>query len=714
MPILVQAEYRIGDLLVRYVAPDDRPGAWGLIVLPLEKESAAVAPREWLDSPAIRGLPAPWNRTRAWEIDPLVHVQMAGEPYPGGYAQGRTLRNSAPTQNLAVQAHTRESHGGKTRLRTTLATADGRLTCTHELAIDDATGTCEIQTTAQNTSERPLALEFLSSFSLGGLTPFATGDAPGRLRVHRFRSAWSAEGRHEVRTLEELNLERSWTGHGVRSERFGQAGSLPVNGWFPFVALEDCAAGVTWAAQLACPGTWQLEIYRRADQLALGGGGADRLAGEWLKPLQPGKAFSAPPAFLTTVAGSVDEACDRLLAAQRKRASARPSEEDALPVIFNEWCASWGRPTYDSLVALADRLEGSGVRYLVIDDGWAERPGDAFQQNGDWRVNRRAFPGGLRATTEAIRARGLVPGLWFEFEAINPGSDAWHATAHQLHRDGAPLQVGPRRFWDFRDFLAERVLARLRDDGFDYLKVDCNDSIGPGVDGPESPGENLRQHLAGVQRFFARLRADLPGLVIENCSSGGHRLEPSMLALTAMSSFSDAHETPDIPLIAANLNRLVWSAQKQIWAVLRRDDSLQRLNYSLAATFLGRMCLSGDVAALDEAAWRLVRDAISFYREVAPVIRDGVFRSTRVGSDSYQHPVGYQVVTIHDPARRKLLVVWHAFARASEIVQLLPVPGAWRVERELSGSPGTFVIEENELRGRVTEWSGGAALLTPV
>ena len=29
-----------------------------------------------------------------------------------------------------------------------------------------------------------------------------------------------------------------------------------------------------------------------------------------------------------------------------------------------------------------------------------------------------------------------------------------------------------------------------------------------------------------------------------------------MLALTAMSSFSDAHETPDIPLIAANLNIL--------------------------------------------------------------------------------------------------------------------------------------------------------------
>ena len=97
-----------------------------------------------------------------------------------------------------------------------------------------------------------------------------------------------------------------------------------------------------------------------------------------------------------------------------------------------------------------------------------------------------------------------------------------------------------------------------------------------------------------MQRFIARLRTEMPELVIENCSSGGHRLEPSMLALTSLSSFSDAHETLDIPIIAADLSRLVWSAQKQIWAVVRESDSLERVCYSLAATFLGRMCLSGD------------------------------------------------------------------------------------------------------------------------
>ncbi len=717
MPILTRAEYSIGDLLVRYVAPADRPDAWGLLLLPLAKASETVAPREWLDTAAITQLPAPWNHTLAWEVDSLVHAHVSGDVLPGGFANGRTLRNSATTASFSVREHRRDDAVHGLVVLTTVIEAACGLVCRHELTIDPRTNVAMVRVTAENPTSRPLTLDYLSAFSLGGLTPFAGDDAPGRLQVHRLRSAWSAEGKHEERSLESMHLERSWTGHGVRSERFGQTGTLPVNGWFPFVALEDRAAGVTWAAQLATPGTWNLEIYRRGDQVALSGGGPDRLNGEWRHTLVPGGSVAAPEAFLTVAIGGMEEACDRLKAAARVRVTLPPGESE-MPIVFNEWCTTWGHPTQDSIVALADRLAGSGVRYLVIDDGWAERPGDQFQQNGDWRVNRRAFPGGLRATTDAIRARGLVPGIWFEFEAVNPGSAAWHETTHQLHRDGVPLQVGPRRFWDFRDpwvhdFLAERVIARLRDDGFGYLKVDYNDSIGPGVDGPFSPGENLREHLAGVQRFFARLRRELPELVIENCSSGGHRLEPSMMALTAMSSFSDAHETPDIPLIAANLNSLVWSAQKQIWAVLRPGDSAARLSYSLAATFLGRMCISGDIAALAPDSWQQVVDTMAFYRKVAPLVRDGVFRCQRTGGESMAHPQGAQIVTIAAQDGSALLVVWHVFAGDVAALRVaLPEGIAWCVEQACANPEPAFAVQDGALIWRSAgEWTGGAVLL---
>ena len=72
-------------------------------------------------------------------------------------------------------------------------------------------------------------------------------------------------------------------------------------------------------------------------------------------------------------------------------------------------------------------------------------------------------------------------------------------------------------------------------------------------------------------------------------------MEPSMIELCDMVSFSDAHEEKEIPVIAANVHRMIPPGQSEIWAVLRAEDTGKRIVYSMANTFLGVMCLSGDV-----------------------------------------------------------------------------------------------------------------------
>ncbi len=718
MPITVHSEFVLGDTLVRYQAPANEPHALGLTMLPAKSAPAAVAPREHLDGPGIQALPARWQPVIAWEVDPLIHVQLRHGAYAGGFSQGRTLRGGPATKGFRLREQGCIQDADRSTIRTTLATTDG-LVGIHELTHIVRESALHVRTTIRNDSGQPVTLELLTSFSLGGITPFARDDAAGNLWVSRFRSAWCAEGRLETRSLEDLNMERSWLGHGVRVERFGQVGSMPTNGFFPFAALEDRAAGVMWGANLAVPGSWQMEVCRRADQVGLSGGLADREFGHWEKQLQPGESFTAPAACLATTDGDLDDLCERLRSAQMSGFQTLPSVERDLPVVFNEWCTSWGAPTHANLVALADRLEGSGVRYLVIDDGWAERPGDGIQQNGDWIINRRAFPEGLMATSAAIRKRGLIPGIWFELEVVNAGSRAWNETAHQLHREGVPLQVGNRRFWDFRDpwvhaYLEERVIGLLRDNEIGYLKIDYNDSLGLGCDGAESPGEGLRQHLAGVQRFLRRLREVLPELVIENCSSGGHRAEPSMMALTAMTSFSDAHETPDIPVIAANLNRLVCARQSQIWAVVRKDDSLQRLSYSLAATFLGRMCLSGDVHELAPDAWTLVRTCIGLYQKLARVIDTARFHHSGQTGPSLQHLAGWQAVLVESTSEGPSFLVWHVFAAPPEELNVPLLPGRpVRPHDGLCDQPTRFSLRDSQLVLRsLRPWSGGVIVLT--
>jgi alpha-galactosidase len=277
-------------------------------------------------------------------------------------------------------------------------------------------------------------------------------------------------------------------------------------------------------------------------------------------------------------------------------------------------------------------------------------------------------------------------------------------TDHHLRREGQVLQVGTRRFWDFRDpwthdYLAIKVIALLKDNGFGYLKVDYNDTIGIGVDdlapaktdhppSLASPGEGLRQHLVGVQRFFRTLRKEIPDLVIENCSSGGHRLEPAMMALTSMGSFSDAHETPEIPIIAASLQRLILPRQSQVWAVLRREDSLERLAYSLAATFLGRMCLSGDLHDLDDNQWALATSAMELYQRAAPMIRDGHSMFHGEVGKSWRHAEGWQAVVRSTPSHA--LVVAHTFGGPLPAAVRIPLPGAgkWGVREVWPGADG--------------------------
>ena len=171
---------------------------------------------------------------------------------------------------------------------------------------------------------------------------------------------------------------------------------------------------------------------------------------------------------------------------------------------------------------------------------------------------------------------------------------------------------------------AERVTGLLQKCGFEYIKVDYNDTIGIGCDDPDGLGEGLRKNMQGTLDFFREMRAAVPGLYIENCSSGGHRLEPSMMGVADMASFSDAHECQEIPIIAANLHRMILPGQSQIWAVLRKTDSLRRVNYSLVNTFLGVMCLSGDMLDLSDEQWKKVDEGIAFYKAVRHIIRDGV------------------------------------------------------------------------------------------
>jgi alpha-galactosidase len=690
--------FRAGDTTLHYVQ-DVGSGQVGLEMFPTALADRLVPCRiDLRGQPEIDAIPG-GDAPVAQNIDSLFHLKIVGDPYPGAFAQGRTMRNCASIDTLKFDRQ--DVHGTNVVTRF-VSPAGYRLE--HRLSWHAEQSAVEITTVFFNDSSHPVTLEMLSSFSLGNITPFHIADASNRLRVHRFRSVWSAEARLDTQTIEQLHLERSWSGSGMFSERFGQIGSMPVRGWFPFVAIEDTQADVLWGAQLAWAGSWQMEIFRQDDAVCISGGLADREFGHWTATLAPGQTLSTPPATLACVQGDLDDLCSVLTNVQHRAADQHPQVEHDLPIIFNEWCTTWGDPSHDKILKIAHRLQGSAVKYLVIDAGWYKSGNGSWDNShGDWIPSKILFPDGLAATAAVIKSHGLIPGLWFEMETVGQASAAFSLVDHLLQRDGLPITVRSRRFWNLNDpfaidYLAERVIGLLEQCGFGYLKVDYNETIGIGCDGSGSLGQGLARQVEGIYRFFDQIRRRLPQLVIESCSSGGHRLEPSMIGRTAMSSFSDAHELKEIPIIAANLHQLMLPRQSQIWAVLHRNDDDHRLVYSLAGTFLGRMCLSGEIDNLTDQQWKLVTAAQNLYRIAWPIIKHGMSRRFGKIGQSWRHPSGWQSVVRLGQDGNSALIVTHIFADSpGEFQTPLPQGKPWHLAEQFSATRSSMIVQGDRL-----------------
>jgi alpha-galactosidase len=197
-----------------------------------------------------------------------------------------------------------------------------------------------------------------------------------------------------------------------------------------------------------------------------------------------------------------------------------------------------------------------------------------------------------------------------------------------------------------------------------------------------------------------KISRELPDLVIESCSSGGHRLEPLMMSLSAMASFSDAHENAHIPIIAANLHRAVLPCQAQIWAVVRKTDSRRRLYYTMTAGFLGRLCLSGNIDELDAAQWDIVRNGIDFYHTISAAIKKGFTYWYGPEIKSYRHPQGWQaIVRIADETTDAYAVV-HTFAgELKEYIEVdLPRSYTFELAESYMENQEAVVLENNILR----------------
>lgn len=609
---------------------------------------------------------------RRVKIQSLAEAKIIGDNYSGSYFGGTSMKYSGTTYSLKFDRQEITENNGDTAIITYLKSGTG-IEIRHTLTYKNGREYLTVLTELINNSDTDIRLEMLSSFAVYNISPYLSGAGENKMTLHRLRSKWSQEGRLISESLEDLQLEECWCYANSNSVRFGQTGSMPVKGYFPFMALEDTENGVIWGVQMGCPSSWQMEVTRADDGVCLSGGLADRETGHWVKTVKRGEKFTAPEAVISVCTGDIDDISSRLVSAQEDRLDI-PDSEETLPVIFNEYCTTWGNPSHENIKTILETIKDRDIDYFVIDCGWFKRDGVRWDISmGDYIPSKTLFPNGIKETADLIHSYGMRAGIWFEFENVGSASEAYHNTEHLLKRDGIPLTTQNRRFWDMNDewvqsYLDERVIGFLNNNGFNYIKVDYNETIGIGCDNGDSLGEGLRQNMLASVDYFRKIRREVPDIVIENCASGGNRLEPCFMSLSSMASFSDAHECIEIPIIAGNLHRAILPRQSQIWCVIRKSDSIKRIAYSVSAGLLGRLCLSGDVTELTAEQWDAIDRGIAFYKKAVPVIKRGKSRRFGPKIKSERHPEGYQaILRVNEQCA---LCVVHTFENAPDKIEV--------------------------------------------
>ena len=349
-------------------------------------------------------------------LEPMIHIALSGDGYSCDYTSGNTQRNSDTALSLKMVSQ-EVSTKGETVVLTTTFESPNALIVKNFIEYIEGTDYLTTYNELSNGGEE-ITVESLPSFNLSGISPFERYNDAKSIVLHKMISNWSGEGKLYSVAADKLALESSWSGLGVREIKWSQTGSMPARKQLPFVAIEDKRFGLCWVSTMEAPCSWVMETVFRNGNISIGGGQGDFLTAHWRKKLATGETFTTRKAFLTVTKGNLEQACNRLVARCNFLEKVKEKEK-SLPVIYNEWCSSWGKPRYDELVKILPQAKALGCKYFVVDDGWFY---DQQKYLGDWDVSEVAFPCGLKKFSDKVKEYQMDFGIWFEFERVTVGS----------------------------------------------------------------------------------------------------------------------------------------------------------------------------------------------------------------------------------------------------------------------------------------------------
>lgn len=485
-------------------------------------------------------------------------------------------------------------------------------------------------TTVSNKGNEEAGLEYVSSFSLVGVDKEGLSHRNDKIRLHVPHNTWFGEAQWKDYSLPEMGLH-DVNEFSMKRISISSTGTWSSSQYAPSGILENIESGLSLFWQIEHNGSWQYEISDMTHLLYLQLSGPTEQEHHWWKKLQPGETFVSVPVAVGSTAGGFDQAAQQMT--KYRRAIRRPNEDnEKLPVIFNDYMnCLFGDPTTEKLLPLIDAAAEAGCEIYCIDCGWYS-DGEWWDGVGEWLPSKSRFPGGIEEVLDYIKQKGMVAGLWLELEVMGIAC----RLASEVPDDWFFMKRGKRvidhsRYQlDFRNAevraFADRVIDRLvQKYGVGYIKMDYNINIGVGTDlAADSVGDGLLGHNRAYLDWLDGVFARYPDLVIENCGSGGMRMDYSLLSRHSIQSSSDQTDYLKNAVIAAASASLVTPEQCAVWSYPMLKGDREEVVMNMVNALLLRIHQSGHMVEIGKDRFELVKEGIDYYKTIRSRIKEGL------------------------------------------------------------------------------------------
>jgi alpha-galactosidase len=376
--------------------------------------------------------------------------------------------------------------------------------------------------TIRNGTARPLVVESAQS-ATWNLPP---GDG---YQLSYLTGRWAAET--------QLNREPVHEGMKVLESRLGHTGHN-INPWFAIDAGDATEEnGRVWFGALGWSGNWRITVEQTPYRQVRVTGGFNTF--DFSYPLKPGETLETPAFYAGFSESGFGGASRTLHRFEREQILPGGAASRLRPVLYNSWEATTFNVNEAGQTELADKAAKLGVELFVMDDGWFGARNDDHAGLGDWVVNPKKFPQGLKGLIDHVNGLGMDFGLWVEPEMVNADSDLYRQHPDWvMNFPGRPRSELRNQMIlnlarnDVKEHLFTVLDKLASENHIRYFKWDMNRTFSePGW--PEAAPADQRklwvEYVRNLYEIIDRLRARHPQLEIESCSGGGGRIDLGIL-----------------------------------------------------------------------------------------------------------------------------------------------------------------------------------------